>query len=348
MALIIQKFGGTSLADAKARKHLVAKVRQARDLGNLTVLVVSAMGRRGAPYATDTLLDLLRDFDPKPDGMTSDLMASCGETISACVIATLLRKEGIPGVPMTAYTAGIKADGPFGDAVPTGVDARAIFDRLGAGGAVPVITGFQALDRANNIVTLGRGGSDTTAVAVGAALKADFVDIFTDVPGVAKADPRLIEDADFMEFLDYGSMFRLAKYGARVLHDRSAQLAEQSGILIRVRSTFSDGEGTLIGPEGVPHGALKRRGPCDFVGLASLLDRDGSRAVTAVFANGKGKDGVAQALHAAHPFNVMRALLDDPDAVTFRCSQEAYPELARALYAALGPVHSAPEPQSIG
>jgi aspartokinase len=123
MALIIQKFGGTSLADTKARKHLLAKVRQTRDHGDLPVLVVSAMGRRGAPYATDTLLELLRDFDPKPDSMISDLLVSCGETISACLIATLLRREGIPAVPMTAYTARITADGPFGDAVPTGVDA---------------------------------------------------------------------------------------------------------------------------------------------------------------------------------------------------------------------------------
>jgi aspartate kinase len=341
MALIIQKFGGTSLADTKARKHLLAKVRQTRDHGDLPVLVVSAMGRRGAPYATDTLLELLRDFDPKPDSMISDLLVSCGETISACLIATLLRREGIPAVPMTAYTARITADGPFGDAVPTGVDAEAILNRLGAG-SVPVITGFQAVDRASNIITLGRGGSDTSAVAIGAALRADFVDIFTDVPGVAKADPRLIEDAEYMAFLDYGSMFRLAKYGARVLHDRSAQLAEATGMLIRVRSTFSDGEGTLIGPEGLTSGGLKHRPASDFVGLASLLGRDGSRAVTAVFAKGRGRDGIPAALQAASSFKAGRDPLDDPDAVTFRCSQEDYPALGRALYTALGHSHAIP------
>ncbi len=347
MALIVQKFGGTSLADTKARKHLLAKVRQTREHGDLPVLVVSAMGRRGAPYATDTLLEVLRDFDPKPDSVVSDLLVSCGETISACVIATLLKREGIPAVPMTAYTAGITANGTFGDGIPTGVDAKAILDRLGSG-LVPVITGFQAVDPANNIITLGRGGSDTSAVAIGIGLKADFVDIFTDVPGVAKADPRLIEDAEFMEFLDYRSMFRLAKYGARVLHDRSAQLAEATGTLIRVRSTFSDGEGTLIGPEGMPCGGAKRRIPSDFVGLASLLDQDGSRTVTAVFAKGKGKEGIAAALQAAGRFKAGRDPLDDPDAATFRCSQEDYPALARTLYQALRHFQAVPEHQKIG
>jgi len=339
MALIIQKFGGTSVADADSRDQLVAKVAQARDHGDLAVLVVSAMGRRGAPYATDTLLDILRDFDPKPDGMISDLLVSSCETISACLIATQLRRRGIPAVPMTAYTAGIRAQGPFGDAVLTGVDGAEILARLGQG-VVPVITGFQAVDPSNNIITLGRGGSDTSAVAVGAALRADYVDIYTDVPGVARADPRVIPEADYMEFLDYGSMFRLARHGAKVLHDRSAQLAGQSGMLIRVRSTFDEGEGTLIGPEGTRDKWGMPRANSEFIGLASLANPDGSRLVTAVFAKGKGLPGVAAALEAAQPFKVGRGLLDDPDAVSFRCDREHFPAFASALYAHLDQIFS--------
>ena len=334
MALIVQKYGGTSVADADSRSHLVAKVRRARDQGDRVVLVVSAIGRRGAPYATDTLLELLRDFDPKPDPMIRDLLVSSGETISASLIATLLCTHDLPAVPMTAYTAGILADGPFGDAVPTGVDARAILAHLDQG-RVPVITGFQALNPANSVVTLGRGGSDTSAVAVGAALKAEFVDIFTDVPGVAKADPRVIPDADFMAFLDYASMFRLASHGARVLHDRSALLAQQNGMLLRVRSTFDEGEGTLIGPIGCLDREGARFPTADFIGLASLQNPDGSRQVTAVFGERRGPDGSTVALEAAGAFQVDHVLLDDPDAVGFRCPSEQFPAFARNLYACL-------------
>jgi aspartate kinase len=334
MSLIVQKYGGTSVADTGAREHLVAKVRRALEHGDQVVLVVSAIGRRGAPYATDTLLDLLREFDPKPDPMVSDLLASSCETISACIIATLLGNHQIPAVPMTAYTAGILAQGPFGDAVPIHVDAKKIRACLDLG-SVPVITGFQATDPANNIITLGRGGSDTSAVAVGVAIRADFVDIYTDVPGVAKADPRLIPEADYMAFLDYASMFRLASHGAKVLHDRSALLAEKSRILLRVRSTFDDGEGTLIGPVGTLDRQGARYATADFIGLASLANPDGSRKVTAVFADGRGQAGKAAALEAAKPFPVERILLEDPDAVAFRCDPEQLPTFAKALYAGL-------------
>jgi aspartate kinase len=334
MALIVQKFGGTSVADPDARDHLISKVKQARDRGDRVVLVVSAIGRRGAPYATDTLLEILRDYDPMPDPMIKDLLASSCETISACLIATLLRTHDLPAVPMTAYTAGIFAQGPYGDAVPTGVDTRPILDHLDRNW-IPVITGFQALNPAHSVVTLGRGGSDTSAVAVGAALDADFVDIYTDVPGVAKADPRVIPDATYMAFLDHASMFRLAKHGAKVLHDRSALLAEQSGVLLRVRSTFDDGEGTLIGPKGT----LDRQGSHylipDFIGLAFMRNPDGSRKITAVFAEGRGERGIQVAQDAAQLFQAERIPLDDADAMSFCCAAGSFPEFANSLYARL-------------
>lgn len=333
MALIVQKFGGTSVADERARGFLIEKVRKARERGDQVVLVVSAMGRKGAPYATDTLLGLLREANPAADPATSDLLVSTGETISACLLSAQLAAQGIPSVPMTAYTAGIRAEGPAQDATPTGIDAAAIRAKLQAG-FVPVITGFQAVDAKGDIVTLGRGGSDTSAVIVGVGLGADYVDIYTDVPGVAKADPRVAKDAPYMDFLDYESMFRLAKHGARVLHDRSALIAEKGRALLRVRSTFDDGEGTLIGPEGTKDGSGNPRRVPDFIGLGSVTRADGLVRLTAVFAKGRGKADIASDVAAT--FGAKSEVpADDRDAVAFVCEAEPAKELTRALLARL-------------
>ena len=339
MALIVQKFGGTSVADEKARACLVAKVRAARARGDEVVLVVSAMGRKGAPYATDTLLGLLAEAAPSAeaaaDPVTSDLLVSTGEVISACLLAARLGAEGIPAAPLTAYTAGIRAEGPAGDATPVSVDASALRSLLDRG-LVPVVTGFQGLDAAGRIVTLGRGGSDTSAVAVGRALEADFVDIYTDVPGVAKADPRVARDAPYMDFLDYASMFRLARHGARVLHDRSALLAEQGACLLRIRSTFDEGQGTLVGPAGLRDASGRERRVPAFVGLGSTSLPDGSRLLTAVFAKNALGDLEARALAAARGRPGTRPA-DDPDALSFTCPAEEAGDLTRALLAALVP-----------
>jgi aspartate kinase len=329
MALIIQKFGGTSVADERARGFLVEKVRVARARGDRVVLVVSAMGRRGAPYATDTLLDLLREADPSPDPVTSDLLVSSGEVISACLLAARLRALGIPASPMTAYTAGIRAEGPAGDATPVSVDAAALRKLLDTG-IVPVVTGFQGLDPQGRIVTLGRGGSDTSAVAVGVALGSDFVDIYTDVPGVAKADPRVAKNAPYMDFLDYSSMFRLASHGARVLHDRSALLAERGKALLRIRSTFDEGEGTLVGPEGTKDGQGKERRVPDFIGLGSVSLPEGGTRLTAVFAKGRLDTARIATLSGTLGFEG-RPAADDPDALRFACPADRSAELTRSL-----------------
>lgn len=330
MSLIVQKFGGTSLADPASRELLAKKVGAARAAGDEIVLVVSAMGRKGDPYATDTLLDLLKEFPGGADGLTNDLMVSCGEVISCCVIASLLNSRGIGAVPMTAYTAGIGAEGPFGDASPARIDAtrmRKVLDE----GKVPVVAGFQGVDTSDRILTLGRGGSDTSAVAIGAALDADFVDIYKDVPGVAKADPRLVPGAPFMKFLDYDSMFRLANHGARVLHDKSALLAKTSGLRMRVRSTFDDDEGTLIGVPGegetVPW----------FLGLATCAAPGERLRVTAVFAAGSGTARIASARESAREigFDVSGPACEDPDAVVFFCAKEKASGFTQRLFEAL-------------
>lgn len=314
MARIVQKFGGTSLADPASRDSLVKKAQAARLAGDQIILVVSAMGRRGDPYATDTLLDLLTAFPGGGDGLTKDLMASCGEVISACVIAALLNSKGIPAEPMAAPSAGIAASGEFGDASVLPIDPSKV-EAVMAAGKIPVVTGFQGMDSEGRIMTLGRGGSDTSAVALGIALGADFVDIYKDVPGVAKADPRIIPEAPFMDFLDYDSMYRLANHGARVLHDKSADLARSTGMRIRVRSTFGEGEGTLIGPAG-------DKAPPTFIGLSTSPMSDGRVKVAAVFASGRGAQGVAAARDFARLWAASRGAVEflpnqDADAAVF-------------------------------
>jgi aspartate kinase len=328
MALIVQKFGGTSVADERAREFLAAKAEAARKRGDKVVLVVSAMGRRGAPYATDTLLDLVGQFGSCADAQTRDLLASCGETISACLVASFLTSRGTPAVPLTAYTAGIKAEGPYGDATPTAAAAARITALLDEG-KVPVVTGFQGVNADGQIATLGRGGSDTTAVALGAFLKADYVDIYTDVPGVAAADPRVIPEAPFLDYLDYRSMYRLATHGARVLHDRSAQIAEQYGVRVRVRSTFDDLEGTLLGPE---RPGVKEP---DFLGIAFEKEDGDKTKVTVLFRSGKGREGIEDAVCTADPVDPLRWGSEDPDVVSFLCPTADAPGLMRKIFKVL-------------
>jgi aspartate kinase len=334
MSLIVQKFGGTSLADPASREMLVRKVTAEKAAGNQVVLVVSAMGRRGDPYATDTLLDLLKAFPGGADGLVSDLMASCGEVISACVIAALLKSKGIAAEPMTAYTAGFGVSGAFGDADPAGVNPARMRAAL-ASGVVPVVTGFQGVTSAGDIATLGRGGSDTSAVAIGAALGADFVDIYKDVPGVALADPRLVPEVPYLDFLDYDSMFRLANLGARVLHDKSALLAKAAGLRMRVRPTFDEGEGTLIGPAPAPGNGEERSVP-SFLGLATSAAGEGAVRLVAVFAEGGGSEkGIETAKALARKAGATGQPCGDPHAAAFLCSKGKSAAFAAELVAAL-------------
>ena len=185
-------------------------------------------------------------------------------------------------------------------------------------GSVPVVTGFQAVAPNGAIVTIGRGGSDTTAVAIGAWAKADFVDIYTDVPGVAMADPRVVPEAPFLERLDYRSMYRLATNGARVLHDRSALMGERFGVRIRVRSTFEDGNGTLVSSEPLPADAPA------VLGIASNKTADGAIVTVVCRMGGAVSAGniAAKAAAVAGGTPVPNA---DKDALSFSCEASAAP-----------------------
>ena len=260
MAVIVQKYGGTSVATIEARAALLNQVKAAKNQGNKVVLVVSAMGRAGDPYATDTLIGLLESISPEIAPRKKDLIMSCGEIISSAVISHLLESEGIGAEPLTGSQAGILTTDTFGNSDICHIEPTRI-KKMIADDIVPVIAGFQGITDAGEITTLGRGGSDTAAVTLGGFLNADRVDIFTDVPGIAKVDPRIVPEAAFISDISYNDMFRLAEQGAKVIHPRAVQAAREFSIPVRVRSTFSDEEGTLIS-------GLHSAGLGDIIGLA--------------------------------------------------------------------------------
>ncbi len=251
MALVIQKFGGTSVRDADRREIVAQWVHRAKQSNDQVVVVVSAMGRRGDAYATDTLLDLIAGKDHTP-AQERDLLVSCGEIISAVVLASNLRDRGLSVRVLSGGEAGVITDDNFGDARILEVRPQ-LLQGLLAEGTIPVVAGFQGRTADGRMTTLGRGGSDTTAVALGAALNASVVDIFTDVDGIKTADPRIVPDARTIAELDYEEIFQLANLGARVIHPRAVEIGRQSGVAIRVRSTFSESTGTLI---AAGHGTL--------------------------------------------------------------------------------------------
>lgn len=241
--IVVMKFGGTSVADGAGRLALARRVAEVRDSGRAPVVVVSAMGRGGEPYATDTLLDLLNDLPA--DDRERDLVAAVGETVAVVVVAANLRASGIESRAFTGAEAGICTDGVFGEAAVTEVHTGPLRSAIEAD-VVPVVAGFQGIGPDGSVTTLGRGGSDTTACALGVALGAETVEIYTDVDGVATADPRTCSDASVLQTIGADELFQMARHGSRVVHTPAAELALASGITLRVRSTFSDHDGTQV------------------------------------------------------------------------------------------------------
>ncbi|MCL2165889.1 MAG: hypothetical protein FWH49_01155 [Clostridiales bacterium] len=255
MALIVKKFGGTSVSTKERRQQVLKKIMDEKNAGNDVVVVVSAMGRRGDPYATDTFLDMLSDVSPRPSARTKDLLAGCGEVIATCLVAEDLSACGYPAIPITGLQAGIHTDDHFTDGIVQDVDASYIKEVI-AGGSVAVVTGFQGYSDKMDLVTLGRGGSDITAIVLGGALEADGVEIYTDVPGIAFTDPRLVPSAPFLSSIDFSPMYVLAMTGAKVVHPRAVSAAIKFDRPFWVRSTFDDEPGTLVGKKGEAPGGL--------------------------------------------------------------------------------------------
>jgi len=249
MRFIVQKFGGTSLVTGELREQVANKVIAVKEEGYTPVVVVSAMGRSGDPFATDTLIKSVRDEFKDTEIREMDLLMSCGEIIAGVMMAATLQKRGHAAVCLTGGQAGILTDEAFSDARIMKVKPDRIIKNAKEGKIV-VVTGFQGMTEDGEVTTLGRGGSDTTAAALGVALDATYVDIYTDVEGIMTADPRIVEEARPREVVTYDEICQLAHEGAKVVHPRAVEIVMQKNIPMRVKCTFTDGPGTLVTSTG--------------------------------------------------------------------------------------------------
>ncbi|MCP8616469.1 aspartate kinase [Salirhabdus salicampi] len=245
MKIVVQKFGGTSVRSKETREQAIAHVQQAVNDGNKVVVVVSAMGRLGDPYATDSLLQLIEQPDMKVSTREKDLLMSCGEVISSVVFANELAAKGYKAEALTGAQAGFLTNHEYSDAKILNVNPDRIVKDLESFDVV-VVAGFQGQTKDGEVTTIGRGGSDTTAAALGAALQAEVIDIFTDVNGIMTADPRIVEKARPLSIVTYNEICNLAYQGAKVIHPRAVEIAMQAEVPIRVRSTYLNDEGTLV------------------------------------------------------------------------------------------------------
>ena len=243
MSLIVQKFGGTSVGSLERIARVATRIRSVRDRGHDVVVVVSAMSGE-----TDRLLDLARRAQERPDLRELDVLLSTGEQVTIALLAMTLQESGCAARSYTGHQVRIGTDSAHTRARIVHIDDQRIRADL-AQGRVVVVAGFQGEDEKGDITTLGRGGSDTTAVALAAALGAHECQIHTDVDGVYTTDPRVVAEARRLEVLTFEEMLELASLGAKVLQIRSVEFASKYGVPLRVLSTFEDGPGTLIGPD---------------------------------------------------------------------------------------------------
>ena len=241
--LIVKKFGGTSVADAERIEAVAGNVEEEIKNGNKVTVVLSAMGK-----STDELIQLAKSINPDPDLREYDALVSTGEQISVALLAMALLKRGIKGKSYTAYQLGIRTNSSHSRARILDVEVSKITSELEEG-FVPVITGFQGMNDKGDITTLGRGGSDTTGVALAVALKADECQIYTDVDGVFTTDPRIYDKAKLLKNVSFEEMLELSSSGAKVLQLRAVEYASKFNLPLRVLSSFNKGQGTLVQEE---------------------------------------------------------------------------------------------------
>jgi aspartate kinase len=264
MALIVQKYGGSSVADAEKIKNVARRIVATKDAGNEVVVVVSAMGEN-----TDNLLKLAYQLTSHPADRELDLLLSTGEVVSSTLLAMALEEMGYEAISLTGAQAGIRTDAVYSQARIVGIDPERIVNELDKGNIV-IVAGFQGITEGMDITTLGRGGSDTTAVALAASLAAEVCEIYTDVEGVYTADPRLVPEARKVDEISYEEMLELASYGAKVMHPRAVELGELFHIPIRVASSFSQNPGTLIHGGGSMEIRNKVRGIAHDLDVAKI------------------------------------------------------------------------------
>jgi aspartate kinase len=337
MALLVQKFGGTSVADVARIRSVAQRIARSREDGHELMIVVSAMG-----HTTDELTAMARALSPSPPHREMDMLLSTGEQVSIALLSMALHSLGVPAVSMTGTQAGIMTESTHGRARILEVRTERL-RRLLDDGQVVVVAGFQGtssgLAGTPEITTLGRGGSDTSAVALAAALGADACEIYTDVPGVLTTDPRKVPDAQLMDTISCTEMLELASLGAAVLHPRAVEIARLYGVPLVVRSSWSDDPGTLltsgtgrsIGNEGLElgrpvDGAQLELGQA-VLALAHVADRPGVAAqlFEALGAAGLNVDLIVQATHEGGSNDIAFTLAEDQ---LERASQVCQRELA--------------------
>ena len=238
--LIVQKYGGSSVADKERIFNAASKIAVSYDSRNNVVVIVSAQGN-----TTDTLIETANNININAPKRELDMLLSTGEQQSAALMSMALISLGYKTISLNAWQAGIFTTTDYGNARITGINTERIEHELSLGKIV-IVAGFQGINDYMDITTLGRGGSDTTAVAIAAALKADKCEIYTDVNGIYTADPRIVPDAVLLKSIDYNEMLNYSSLGAKVLHNRSVELAKNTSIDIAVKSSFSDNSGTLV------------------------------------------------------------------------------------------------------
>ncbi len=243
MALIVQKFGGTSVGNPQRIKNVASRVAKYRSEGNQVVVVVSAMSG-----VTDNLIKMARELMPLPSEREMDMLLATGEQTTIALTAIALHSLGIPAISLTGAQAGIVTDGVHTKAKINNITPKKVHSLLNEGQVV-IVAGFQGQTIEGQITTLGRGGSDLTAIALAAALKADLCQIYTDVDGVYTADPRLVPEARKLSEISYDEMLELAGLGAKVMQSRSVEFAKKFGVVFEVRSSLNDNPGTIVKEE---------------------------------------------------------------------------------------------------
>ena len=262
--MIVQKYGGSSVADGDRIKCVARRVAKAKDEGCQVVVVVSAMGD-----TTDDLIELARQVNEQPEDRELDVLLSTGEVVSSTLLAMALKSLGYGAISLTGAQAGIQTDASYSRARILRVDPKRITSELEKGNIV-IVAGFQGVTQDMDITTLGRGGSDTTAVALAVSLSAEICQIYTDVEGVYTADPRLVPEATKLKEIGYEEMLELASYGTKIIHSRAVELGELFDIPILVASSFSDSPGTIICKEASMEVRNKVRGIAHDTNVAKI------------------------------------------------------------------------------
>ena len=243
MSLIVQKFGGSSVANAERVMNVARRIVETYKQGNSVIVVVSAQGD-----TTDELIEKAKEINPNASLREMDMLLSTGEQISISLLAMAVQSLGYNAVSLTGWQAGMSTDSNYGKSRIKTINSERLRKELDANNIV-IVAGFQGINKYDDITTLGRGGSDTSAVAIAAALHADLCEIYTDVDGVYTADPRIVKDAKKMDSISFDEMLELASLGAGVLHNRSVELAKKYNVNMMVRSSLNNNPGTVVKEE---------------------------------------------------------------------------------------------------